>query len=417
MSKRPRKKYLSQDEIVALLKELDDEIYADSDSDCEIESNNLDFSIEEREDALPFDGNETHLNTNEVQEEILEKGKEIILDWKTPNETSVANIFPFTSRTGLKCQNLLHSELDYFKLFFNDELIEIVVNETNKYAEQNQQNATENHSHSLKWTDTNPAEIHRFFALTLLMGHIEKDTFSDYWSTNELIETPIFGKIMSRDRYLHILKYLHFCDNTQAQPDKSDPNYDRLWKMRNIFDLLNKSFKIAYDPTEEISVDEVIVKFKGRVLFKQYIPKKHKRWGMKIYKLCDKSGYTYHMEMYLGKDKNKDNPSQSASHSLVMKITECIKDKGHKLYMDNFFSSPKLFMELFENYKINSCGTMRPNRKFYPKFNKTSKKKERGNFEVKFANGMTALKWTDKRDVFMLTNMHNPQIKEFNEKK
>jgi hypothetical protein len=37
-------------------------------------------------------------------------------------------------------------------------------------------------------------------------------------------------------------------------------------------------------------VDEVIVKFKGRVIFRQHIPKKRKRIGIKIYKLCDESG-------------------------------------------------------------------------------------------------------------------------------
>ena len=45
-------------------------------------------------------------------------------------------------------------------------------------------------------------------------------------------------------------------------------------------------------PSEHLAVDEVIVKYKGRVIFRQYIPKKHKRFGIKIYKLCDETGYT-----------------------------------------------------------------------------------------------------------------------------
>jgi len=36
-------------------------------------------------------------------------------------------------------------------------------------------------------------------------------------------------------------------------------------------------------------VDGVIVKFKGRVIFRQYIPKKRKCFGIKIYKFCDES--------------------------------------------------------------------------------------------------------------------------------
>jgi hypothetical protein len=37
------------------------------------------------------------------------------------------------------------------------------------------------------------------------------------------------------------------------------------------------------------------VLFKGRVIFLQYIPKKHKRFGIKIYDFCDFLGYEYDM--------------------------------------------------------------------------------------------------------------------------
>jgi len=52
---------------------------------------------------------------------------------------------------------------------------------------------------------------------------------------------------------------------------------------------------------QHLAVDEVIVLYKRRVV--QYIPKKHKRFGIKIYKLCDPLGYTYGMSMYLGKQR------------------------------------------------------------------------------------------------------------------
>ena len=75
--------------------------------------------------------------------------------------------------------------------------------------------------------------------------------------------------------------------------------------------------------------------------------------------------------------------------------------------MDNFFSSPLLFIELHEEFKINSCGTIRFNRKHYPK-NLAHKKMEKGECIKKFWKGMTALVWKDKREVFMLSNMHHP---------
>jgi len=44
-------------------------------------------------------------------------------------------------------------------------------------------------------------------------------------------------------------------------------NSDRLWKIRNLFDILNEKFSKFYSPSEHLAVDKVIVKFKGRVIF------------------------------------------------------------------------------------------------------------------------------------------------------
>jgi len=57
-----------------------------------------------------------------------------------------------------------------------------------------------------------------------------------------------------------------------------------------------------YNPSENLAVDEVIVKYRGRVIFRQYNPKKIKHFGIKIYKQCDEAGYTCAMRVYLGKD-------------------------------------------------------------------------------------------------------------------
>jgi len=96
--------------------------------------------------------------------------------------------------------------------------------------------------------------------------------------------------MMVRDTFFHILRFLHF--ENDNPPNRDDPHYDRLWKIRSIFDTLNNKFYELYNPTEHLAVDEVIVLFKGRVIFREYIPKKHKQFGIKIYKLCNALGYT-----------------------------------------------------------------------------------------------------------------------------
>ena len=79
------------------------------------------------------------------------------------------------------------------------------------------------------------------------------------------------------------------------------------WKIRDLFEIIRANFSKFYNPSEQLAVDEVIVKFKGRVVFKEYIPKKCKRFGIKMFELCDSTGYTYDRNVYLGKDKGRHN--------------------------------------------------------------------------------------------------------------
>jgi hypothetical protein len=72
------------------------------------------------------------------------------------------------------------------------------------------------------------------------------------------------------------------------EPNMTDENYDRLWKMRNLFEILNKTFSAFYSSSEPVDVDEVIACSKEGSLS----VKKHKRFGIKIYKSCSENGYT-----------------------------------------------------------------------------------------------------------------------------
>ena len=59
-------------------------------------------------------------------------------------------------------------------------------------------------------------EMKKFLGLIFRTGIICKPTLKDYWSTDSMIETPIFGKVISRNRFEIILSYLHFNDNEKC---------------------------------------------------------------------------------------------------------------------------------------------------------------------------------------------------------
>ena len=175
-------------------------------------------------------------------------------------------------------------------------------------------------------------EMCLFLATVVQMGHDQRDVLKDYWLTLEQYFVALYRKTKKWDRFSHILIFLYFSD-IKNEPDKTDENYDQLWKMRAIFDKLRNSYVNYYVPTEKLAGDEISVLFKGRVNFKQHIPKKHKRFGIKLYKPCDSKGYAYthNMTMYLGKDRKHVTSSFTATHAAVTGLAARIEHLGHNL--------------------------------------------------------------------------------------
>jgi len=240
-----------------------------------------------------------------------------------------------------------------------------------------------------------------FLALTLQMRHTIQGRLQDYWTKMEQLCCPLYGQTMARARYYHILHFLHFTEK-KGGIDRTD---DRLWKLRDLFEIIRTNVSKFYNPSENLAIDEVIVKFKVRVLFKQYIPKKRKRFGIRMFKLCDSTGYKYDMNIYLGKDRQRAEQHLTAKHSAVTSLTKGVEGFGHKLYMDSFFSSPDLYDDLAQK-KILCCETVRPHRKnLRPK----TMRLKRGDIRVRTRGDLSAVVLKDKRDVRLLTNIHDPR--------
>ena len=108
---------------------------------------------------------------------------------------------------------------------------------------------------------------------------------------------------MSGRRFELLLRFLHLNDSRQ-QPSKGDPHYDKLYKIRPMLDKVVHQFKSTYLPTCNLSVDESIIGFKGRLSFVQYMPQKPTKWGIKAWVLAEsESGYVWNIKIYTGKTK------------------------------------------------------------------------------------------------------------------
>ena len=51
--------------------------------------------------------------------------------------------------------------------------------------------------------------VEEFIGINIAMGLLRLPQVRDYWSTSEILSTPWFSTIMSRDRLFAIMKYLH----------------------------------------------------------------------------------------------------------------------------------------------------------------------------------------------------------------
>lgn len=159
---------------------------------------------------------------------------------------------------------------DWFRLLLDDELLNMIVMQTNNYAVEVLVDSSGPRSRISEWKDITTSELLIFIGLTLHTGTIQLPHIEDYWKTHGLFST-CFPRFMSRDRYLLIMRCIHFCENL---PPTDLPPADRLYKVRSLLNHFTSKMQTVYYPGKNLSLDESMVLWKGKLIFKQYLPKK-----------------------------------------------------------------------------------------------------------------------------------------------
>ena len=202
---------------------------------------------------------------------------------------------------------------------------------------------------------------------------------------------------MSSRRFELIMKFLHLNDS-EVQPQRGDPAFDKLYKVRPFLDLVVENFKSYYQPHQHIAIDESMISYKGRLSFIQYLPKKPHKWGLKAWVMADSTnGYTWGWKLYTGKEGGATE--HGLAHRVVM---ELVNDQRLE---QNFYSSPTLFKALTDS-GFGACGTARKDRRGIPKSVSTANL-QKGETQSIRDGGILSLKWRDKRDVLMLSTFHD----------
>ena len=210
-----------------------------------------------------------------------------------------------------------------------------------------------------------------------------------YWSTDAFYNTPVFSQVMPQKRFQLLMKFLHFQDNQDANYNPNDPQRDRLFKVRAVLNMMKERFNNVYCPPEHITVDESLVLFKGRLLFKQYIKTKRARFGIKFFELSTADGILLDFIIYQGNMVTQliepEGDDWLLTERIPLPMIDPYLNKGHTLVIDNMYTTPRIAEYLLQkNTKV--VGTIRPNRKNFPKgFYKITKTYQR---DQQYSNNM-----------------------------
>jgi len=289
------------------------------------------------------------------------------------------------------------NEFQYFQLLFSNEIVELLVEESNNYMRQMciEKHGPDYRKHLLtnKIFSTFPylyvtkgiskEDILAFIGMRIYMGIHHYDNLRKYWNNNELYNN-IIQKIMPKNYFFMLSGALHFPEKEKkSKKDKGESSekdegseseenikVDPRHKIKLYLEKLSENFQKYYILGKNITIDESITHFNGRNTMKFYIPMKPHKWGFKIHLLCDSdTHYLYNMLFdpgKIGKDFIKLEDNESIAESVVLRLISCIHDnKQRNIFFDGWYSSISLMKKLTKMGYLNTT-ILRNNSKELP---------------------------------------------------
>ncbi|CAH2002401.1 unnamed protein product [Acanthoscelides obtectus] len=291
-----------------------------------------------------------------------------------------------------------YSPLAYFEKFFDDDLFEHIAHQANIYSTLTTRRSI----------DTTANEIRSFVGIEWIMGVVQMPAIEDYWA----IETrySIIADVMPVKRFKKLRRRIHFQENN------TDPQGDRLFKIRPLIEKLRQKC-IAIEEEGLFSIDEMMIACKGKKTgsLRQYMPKKPKKWGFKMFVRAGVSGIVQDFLIYTGSSTfdeilfSKEEQQMGLGAKVVLVLCRTIqKPEESFVYFANFFCSLELIEYLKKNKKLASLGTIRSNRlRGCPLLSdKELLRKGRGSFDYRVDNsvGLAVIKWADTKCVTLASS-------------
>ncbi len=301
-----------------------------------------------------------------------------------------------------KYQDFSANEL--FELFFDDDLFNLIEEETRRYAlfkNCPEPNITINN-------------IKCFLAVLIYSGYKILPGKRFYWDSQPDLKQGFISSAMRRNKFENIVKFFHLADN-------NNPNLqDKMWKLRPMMEKIQKKHLEHFVPVQDLNYDESMIEYFGRHGCKQCIRGKPIRFGYKVWCVNSPNGYLVNFDVYQGKSLSIPTDYQftfgKAAAPLLNLLDSLPSEKSelpYRIYIDNLFTSFRLLKYLSE-IGYSGIGTMRDNRipSCCPlKKKKDMKNTERGFYEYALSkdDGIMICNWHDNGVVSIASNSYGLQ--------
>ena len=298
----------------------------------------------------------------------------------------------------LGCSNV-NRPVDAFSLFLSDKVVSDVVKYTNIEGQRVSGEA---------WVPMDKVECEALLGLLLFLGTRKQNMLSTESIWDSVYGCGIIRACMSRRRFQVLLQFLRFDDkstrNARRQKDPFAP-------FRDTWDEFMKALSAHYIPGALLTIDEQLVPFRGRCSFRQYLPSKPDRYGIKVFWVADaERNFPLLGIPYLGRPAGQERHTNLGSNIATELATPYFKS-GRNVTCDNYFTDMALAETLLKN-GLTMVGTVRGNKRFLPNSFKSGRQLALHDSEFAYNKNATVLKYQSKRrkSVILLSSMHDTGI-------
>ncbi|XP_026323950.1 piggyBac transposable element-derived protein 4-like [Hyposmocoma kahamanoa] len=251
------------------------------------------------------------------------------------------------------------------------------------------------------------SELKAFIGLLYIAGVTKsnRQNLKDLWRTDGT-GVDVFRTTMSLQRFYFLQNSIRFDDKSTREERKKT---DNMAAIRSMFDQFVQCCQNAYTPSEFLTIDEMLLSFRGRCLFRVYIPNKPAKYGLKIFALVDaKSFYVLNLEVYAGKQPLGPYAVSNTAFDVVERLIQPVSRSHRNVTFDNWFTSYTLMLHLLNEHRLTSTGTVRKNKRQIPdSFTRTGREPATSLFG--FQKDITIVSYAPKKNkvVIAMSTMHH----------